>query len=208
MSNFVKTNNNQSRGKGFTEGGGHGHLWPPQAALPTWYAGHHFRSRREARWAVFFNTLNISWEYEPQGFDLDGIRYLPDFLLSPRKVQYFDPDVPYDSTPYWFEVKGQRPTAEEQHKAAQLATITNMPCFIYYEQPQLTQDSTAIHFLPEVDQGFEAPWLWNECICRPQAQMDLHGEHWCVMMNKPNAGINATQIQLAFQAARSARFGT
>ncbi len=52
------------------------------AAIPTRYAGCHFRSRLEARWAVFFDTIGIRWEYEPQGFiGAYGQHYLPDFLL-------------------------------------------------------------------------------------------------------------------------------
>ena len=35
-------------------------------ALPTKYAGIQFRSRLEARWAVFFDALKIKWEYEPE----------------------------------------------------------------------------------------------------------------------------------------------
>ena len=53
----------------------------PIAAINTHYAGCHFRSRLEARWAVFFDHLNITWEYEPQGYEFDGQRYLPDFHL-------------------------------------------------------------------------------------------------------------------------------
>jgi hypothetical protein len=51
------------------------------AAIETRYAGCRFRSRLEARWAVFFNHLGVEWQYEPQGFVVDGIPYLPDFLL-------------------------------------------------------------------------------------------------------------------------------
>lgn len=49
--------------------------------IETRYAGCRFRSRLEARWAVFFDTLGVRWEYEPEGFDIDGRLYLPDFLL-------------------------------------------------------------------------------------------------------------------------------
>jgi hypothetical protein len=52
-------------------------------AIPTPYGGVKFRSRLEARWAIFFDRLHIPWEYEPQGFDIgDGEAYLPDFLLG------------------------------------------------------------------------------------------------------------------------------
>ena len=51
-------------------------------AIPTEYKGYRFRSRLEARWAVFFDACGADWEYEPEGFDLgDGTYYLPDFLL-------------------------------------------------------------------------------------------------------------------------------
>ena len=49
--------------------------------LPAWYGGTLFRSHLEARWAIFFDHLDLKWEYEPQGFDLDGVRYLPDFAV-------------------------------------------------------------------------------------------------------------------------------
>ena len=51
-------------------------------AIETNYKGYRFRSRLEARWAVFFNALGIKWEYEPEGYVLDdGLCYLPDFKL-------------------------------------------------------------------------------------------------------------------------------
>lgn len=51
-------------------------------ALETRYNGYRFRSRLEARWAVFFDEMGWSYEYEPEGFELDrGIKYLPDFYL-------------------------------------------------------------------------------------------------------------------------------
>jgi hypothetical protein len=62
-------------------------------AIETRYAGCRFRSRLEARWAVFFDSLGITWDYEIEGYELpSGKRYLPDFLL---------PDCGT-----WIEVKG------------------------------------------------------------------------------------------------------
>lgn len=49
--------------------------------IPTRYAGVLFRSRLEARWAVFFDHLDVKWEYEPQGFVSSGVPYLPDFAV-------------------------------------------------------------------------------------------------------------------------------
>jgi len=53
----------------------------PMRAIETRYAGHLFRSRLEARWAVCFDALGIPWEYEPEGYWLDNGPYLPDFRL-------------------------------------------------------------------------------------------------------------------------------
>lgn len=63
-------------------------------AIETIYRGHRFRSRLEARWAVFFDALGVEWQYEPQGFEKGGDRYLPDFRLSIR------------GKAVWAEVKG------------------------------------------------------------------------------------------------------
>ena len=50
--------------------------------IDTVYNGYRFRSRLEARWAVFFDAMGIKYEYEPEGFEFDdGTKYLPDFLL-------------------------------------------------------------------------------------------------------------------------------
>ena len=50
-------------------------------AIETEYDGHRFRSRLEARWAVFFNAIGLTYEYEIEGFEMDGTRYLPDFYI-------------------------------------------------------------------------------------------------------------------------------
>lgn len=61
-------------------------------AIPTRYKGYHFRSRLEARWAVFFDALGLKWEYEPEGFELpDGTWYLPDFLVEKHWMEVKPP---------------------------------------------------------------------------------------------------------------------
>ena len=55
---------------------------PDIKPIETMYNGYRFRSRLEARWAVFFGAAGIRYEYEPQGYKLsDGTYYLPDFFL-------------------------------------------------------------------------------------------------------------------------------
>lgn len=62
-------------------------------AIPTEYLGLTFRSRLEARWAVFFGTRGIPWEYEPARFKLAADdTYLPDFLLAGRVIVEIKPE--------------------------------------------------------------------------------------------------------------------
>lgn len=57
--------------------------------IQTEYKGYKFRSRLEARWAVFFDACGVDWEYEPEGYALgDGIYYLPDFLIRGCKDRW------------------------------------------------------------------------------------------------------------------------
>ena len=69
-------------------------------AIQTEYKGYRFRSRLEARWAVFFDACGVDWEYEPEGYDLgSGLQYLPDFLLHGVQGR--------DGGDLYVEVKGQ-----------------------------------------------------------------------------------------------------
>ena len=90
-------------------------------AIQTVYKGYRFRSRLEARWAVFFDALGIKWEYEKEGYDLDGIWYLPDFWLPELEC--------------WIEVKGKEPTEQEHAKAQRLAETSNHPVILLGEMP-------------------------------------------------------------------------
>lgn len=54
--------------------------------LPTRYRGTSYRSRTEARWAVFFDQLGIVHDYELEGFATGREGYLPDFLLAGQSL--------------------------------------------------------------------------------------------------------------------------
>lgn len=88
-------------------------------AIETIYAGHRFRSRLEARWAVFYDALGIPWNYEKEGYDLGpaGL-YLPDFWLPEQKC--------------WVEIKGDEPTPQESAKAEALSNATEKSVFIFF----------------------------------------------------------------------------
>lgn len=72
-------------------------------AIETSYRGCRFRSRLEARWAVFFDTLGIKWTYEPERFAVGNSSYLPDFLLE---------------TGTWIEVKGDEQRVDKDYLIA------------------------------------------------------------------------------------------
>lgn len=87
-------------------------------AIETKYKGYRFRSRLEARWAVFFDTLGVKWEYEKEGYDLgEAGRYLPDFWLPEHES--------------WVEIKGQRETEHEKELARKLHMATTFPVYIF-----------------------------------------------------------------------------
>lgn len=81
-------------------------------AIETHYNGYKFRSRLEARWAVFFDEIGAEWEYEPEGFVLsDGTTYLPDFRVKNVRGR----GVENNGDSIWIEVKGEL-TNEDLHK--------------------------------------------------------------------------------------------
>lgn len=95
-------------------------------ATPTTYNGVRFRSRLEARWAVFWDELGVKWEYEPQTFKfLDGKQYTPDFWIVDLAL--------------WVEIKPSAKIAREEKadsKCSQLAYVTGG--LVYLDQSGMT----------------------------------------------------------------------
>jgi hypothetical protein len=86
--------------------------------IETVYNGYRFRSRLEARWAVFFDALGVEYEYEPEGFKLpNGDYYLPDFKVKCYGTRGDIGDTPFD---LWIEVKGKM-TQDDAEKIKQFA---------------------------------------------------------------------------------------
>lgn len=193
-------------------------------AIPTKYAGCHFRSRLEARWAVFFDTIGIAWQYEPEGYELDGKRYLPDFWLPQIKT--------------WYEVKGRSPTNLEYSLAYALEQATGHRVLIArgdipYSTDLAGYDKTSApggDGLRDIETTGDYDYAW--CICpwcdQPGIEYEarsarIHGyqfhnltpdEAWEHIKDKPNhwsiddkcySGDHPRVLQ-AFNAARSARF--
>jgi hypothetical protein len=177
-------------------------------AIETHYAGYRMRSRLEARWAVFFDTLGIKWEYEIEGFNLDGNLYLPDFWLPDHKL--------------WFEVKGIEPNEQEKMLAKKLCFATKRHVIIHWGQIELPTEHISPRSIIFRFPGLREPvssfldYIWSECpncgtirltyrgrgyhyTC-PNWSNDLNGQ---AMRFQPNT----QKLLTAIFAARSARFG-
>ena len=82
-------------------------------AIETYYNGYRFRSRLEARWAVFFDALNVEYDYEPEGYTKNDVTYLPDFRVPCYGYRGYIGEG--DPTYLYIEVKGQM-TEEDARK--------------------------------------------------------------------------------------------
>lgn len=135
-------------------------------AIETHYNGYRFRSRLEARWAVFFDTVGMRYEYEPEGFTNNGTCYLPDFYLP-------------DATNYgcYVEVKPNDPSRlSEIEKAVRCICFqTVKPLVLLGDIPLITNCSTwcypmfgfnsirgelEVEMVPLASQG-ETPFFWQ-----------------------------------------------
>ena len=107
-------------------------------AIETFYKGYRFRSRLEARWAVFFDACGVKWEYEPEGFDLgDGLYYLPDFLLHDVYTCHGNTgDNLCHYSNLWVEVKGVL-TEQDAKKILRFANVSDEEVFCSVENPIL-----------------------------------------------------------------------
>lgn len=127
-------------------------------AIETIYNGYRFRSRLEARWAVFFDSLGIKYRYEPEGYDLNGVWYLPDFNLPDMNV--------------WIEIKPTRQALEgEEFKVCRLSNLLNLPennesradswqsVYVFIGEPYPDQYSILIPMEEDLTSGFELSWV-------------------------------------------------
>ena len=119
-------------------------------AIETTYAGCRFRSRAEARWAVFLDTLRIPWIYEHQGYNLaDSGPYLPDFLVYPGAPHQF-----------WLEIKGKYPTADEIARGQELSTAAGLTTYLYFAPVEIPAPNLSAITLDEFHGG--EGWSWDD----------------------------------------------
>ena len=166
-------------------------------AIETRYDGYRFRSRIEAKWAVFFKNLGIPYEYEKEGFDLgEAGWYIPDFWMPVQKC--------------WVEIKGRTPSPVETRKAAALASGTGARVFLFvgdipYPYPNTAEEGASLYD-PE---GYEDnPYFW--CVCNSCGafgiQFDGRGDRVC-RHDEDDRGHSpgARILQRAYAAARDSR---
>lgn len=181
--------------------------------IETIYNGYRFRSRLEARWAVFFDTLGVDYEYEPEGFNLgNGVYYLPDFRVKcwGNRGQIWDE--PYD---LWIEVKG-RMSQEDKRKIERFVNA-NFPSGMcgmeYVENPLLILgdipsglSDMKMYFL-EMDRDYMSSFNYQL----------IDGDSWVAMpaaydgkfflWGADNSQImNEEEVLKAYEIARKARF--
>lgn len=91
-------------------------------SIPTTYAGCTYRSRTEARWAVWFDAVGLRFQYEAEGFSIRSGYYLPDFWIADWNM--------------FFEVKGAEPTEEECRKCAELSELAECDVLLAIGAPE------------------------------------------------------------------------
>lgn len=100
--------------------------------IPTRYDGYLFRSRNEARWAIFYKKLGIPYRYETERYHVNGVTYLIDFEIQEQEEK--------GTTDCLVEIKPKEPTPEETFKAEWLAQTRGMPVYIFYGDHRLPSE--------------------------------------------------------------------
>jgi hypothetical protein len=175
-------------------------------AIPTRYKGCLFRSRNEARWAVFFETIGIRWTHEAEGFHIPNYSgYLPDFYVEPWRS--------------WVEIKSGDPSPEERAKCRLLSDTTNQFVLLLAGEPYPAR----YHAFLCVPKDHPWPYAPEDFIGPGQLAQSRHGHGlWFVEPMAAAICLDHTDIskaedssdmpllteklQQAFDAARSARF--
>jgi hypothetical protein len=164
-------------------------------AIETQYKGYRFRSRSEARWALFMDEAGVEWTYEDEGYELDGVRYLPDFYLPKQDC--------------WLEVKGARPEARstDAEKTRRLAEASGKA--VYVISGEIGPDYVIEVFGP----GRFLKYRWCICIRCKKAGIAMNGNAarlpcLCFRDDEIYVSDNWTKIREALLKARQERFGT
>lgn len=174
---------------------------PRLKAIQTIYNGYRFRSRLEARWAVFMDTLQIKYDYEPEGFNLDGTHYLPDFWLPTQEC--------------WLEIKATPPTESEQTRAGLLAEHADKMVYVLWGQmssPSSYADGADCHWAFFPDGSIDFQYWWCECGKCEAIDLEYAGRSSRMdcrcrsIFKRKEQNYDSFNLRHAYSAARKARF--
>jgi len=134
-------------------------------AIETVYDGYRFRSRLEARWAVFFKTAGIRYIYEPECFRLpSGKLYLPDFYLPDVNMRTTE-----DKGGIYVEVMPSIPNFGKMHYLYELSQITGKSVLLIEGMPGCFGDGLDV----EGDGHYE--YSWRPCDCSDDDECSIGG---------------------------------
>jgi hypothetical protein len=184
-------------------------------ALETRYAGYRFRSRIEARWAVFFTRLGLDWQYEPQGYRVGRAKlpYLPDFYLPTQALFVevkpgFADQVDPEGVNRWEEFAGEVVTAWPTSRAA--IFCGRIP------DPEKVTNAGPVWSGRWYDDGIyvtgECCYAWCACPSGKHFDIQFEGRSGRILCGCERAfddryqGGDDQRIINAYAAARSARF--
>jgi hypothetical protein len=167
--------------------------------IETLYRGNRFRSRTEARWAVFFDAAGIKWQYELQGFNVGGRNYLPDFWLPQLEI--------------FVEIKPDITACEAAKPLMQALVIaTGHRGLLIAGLPYNDEPPEMIHVKPTMNgKALAIKAIWTQCgTCN---QVVINHQHDCT----PPTGIvikkhldrhpsNSPRVDHALEQAQQARF--
>lgn len=183
-------------------------------AIETVYDGYRFRSRLEARWAVFFNALGIPYEYEKEGYDLSGYKLLGDDpdSKSPKRLGWYLPDFWLPIQKCWIEIKGRCPIDIEKATASCLAQMTGRRAFVQFA-PVPFPHPGAVNSDAALGPGGWRYW-WCECPVCSYLGLAIEGHPERLACDCSLGDLNgrlrpsydAPRILAAYAAARQARF--
>jgi hypothetical protein len=192
-------------------------------AIETVYDGYRFRSRLEARWAVFFKTARIRYIYEPECFRMptDGELYLPDFYLPDVNMRTTE-----DKGGIYVEVKPPPlnfNTEEGKHlcvRLTELSWITGRSVLLIEGMPALWESyfdaegygHYEITITPNFDERWDHRMLFARCYKCFRVRVQ-HGWHqgpceYCLKTTGKACACDAAHhtLRYAAEVARSYRF--
>ncbi|MDN7495021.1 hypothetical protein QZM89_07470 [Burkholderia gladioli] len=173
-------------------------------AIETQYKGYRFRSRLEARWAVFFDALGIRWEYEPEGFELGfGERYLPDFFLRISDADAARRGWEGKGYGYWVEIKAEKPTADEIRKLEAVCRSTQHHGYLFYGAPGANPWRSISYDSPPPCAVVDA---FLQRFGDPMFVLENHLDLAAIVSMCANGPSDLASVKAAIAAARGARF--